>query len=169
MQARTAGEEEGAEEGPAAGSPEGVIRIEAACAYAAGLPALAALLADAVKGALPGSPRPLQASQFVSQAWVTCLTGAPGALPRKQPRRSWRAHARLHNIRCRTTRHPLAIFMHRRTTFLLQGKYGDGLHMPSAGAEHGGAGVRPGRPVPGGVHPPGAAALCHAARGMLTH
>ena len=69
-QARTAGEQ-GSEQGQAAGSPEGVVYIEASCAYAAGLPAMAAVLADAIKGTLPGSPRPLQVRR--------CLT-APGSL-----------------------------------------------------------------------------------------
>jgi hypothetical protein len=41
----------------------GAVEIEAACAGAARLPGLAALLADAVKGVLPGCPRPLQASR----------------------------------------------------------------------------------------------------------
>ena len=71
VQARMA-REQGSEENQEVGPAEGVIYIKASCAYAAGLPALAAVLADAVKGTLPGSPRPLQAS--------CCCTAPPGAL-----------------------------------------------------------------------------------------
>ena len=41
---------------------EGAIEIAASCSLPDGLPSIARLLSDAVKGALPGVPRPLQVS-----------------------------------------------------------------------------------------------------------
>lgn len=47
--------------GGSLGEPlEGAIEIAASCSLAEGLPSIARLLADAIKGRLPGSPRPLQ-------------------------------------------------------------------------------------------------------------
>ena len=44
---------------------EGAIEIAASCGLPDGLPSIAQLLSDAVKGALPGIPRPLQVSHCV--------------------------------------------------------------------------------------------------------
>ena len=79
MQARSAAQQR--LPGGEVGAPlEGIVEIEASCYAVAGLPALAALLADAVKGVLPDMPRPLQVGKppsFVSPS------GEDSHFPRK--------------------------------------------------------------------------------------
>ena len=49
---------------------EGAIEIAASCSLADGLPSVARLLADAVKGNLPGTPRPLQVrNECIDDIW----------------------------------------------------------------------------------------------------
>ncbi len=61
MQARSAAQQP--LPGGAGGPPvQGVVQVDAYCGLPEGLPALTQLLADALKGLLPGCPRPLQVS-----------------------------------------------------------------------------------------------------------
>jgi len=51
----------------ALGEPlEGAIQIAASCSLAEGLPSIARLLSDAIKGHLPGTPRPLQVRHLLN-------------------------------------------------------------------------------------------------------
>ena len=62
MQARSAAQQP--LPGGAVGPPvQGVVQVDAYCGLPEGLPALTQLLADALKGVLPGCPRPLQVSR----------------------------------------------------------------------------------------------------------
>ena len=45
---------------------EGAIQIAASCSLAEGLPSIARFLSDAIKGHLPGTPRPLQVRHLLN-------------------------------------------------------------------------------------------------------
>ena len=48
---------------------EGALEIAASCGLPEGLPSIARILSDAIKGALPGIPRPLQ----VNHSWLVLI------------------------------------------------------------------------------------------------
>ena len=62
---------------------EGAIEIAASCGLPDGLPSIARLLSDAVKGALPGIPTPLQVSTVymasAHERWHPAVSDSPAS------------------------------------------------------------------------------------------